>query len=231
MQKTILNKLMFAKKLKYSEVHDIFDNHDLFNYHLRQLVEKGYIEKKKSYYYLTAKGKQTVSHMEEDGEYQKQFKVGMFIDVVRKKGTKQQLLLHKRLKHPHYGYIGVVTGKLRWGESIEDNAKRELMEEVGIEAKSPEIIGVVREVFRDKSNKKVGDGVFFVIVVEDWKGDIAEKGPEGEYFWYDIDAILSLDDIFREGFESGLPLLMNYLKDRKNYSPYIMENTSGNYEY
>lgn len=231
MQVEILREMMFGKEMKYSEIHKFTDNHDLFNYHLKKLIQGKYVEKGEKQYSLTQKGKQFVSHIEEDGTAQKQFNVGMFIDLLRKHEGKYQMLLHKRLKHPHYEYIGAVTGKLKWGESLKDNAIREIKEELGVEANEIKVIGVVREIFKDKDMNIAGDGVFFVIVVEEWKGEVAEKSDEGEYFWCDIDKVLNLEKIFRKGFEVGLPHLYRYLEDRNSYLPYVVENGAEGLEY
>ncbi|MBN1618123.1 NUDIX domain-containing protein [Candidatus Dojkabacteria bacterium] len=231
MQIEIMRKMMFSGELLYSKIHEVTENHDLFNYHLRELVKNGYLEKNQKSYSLTKKGKQFVSNMEEDGTLQQQFKVGMFITLVREKRGKYQMLLFKRLKHPHFGYIGSVTGKLKWGQSIEDNAIREVKEELNIDVSKVKIVGVDREIFRDKDMNPVGDGVFFDVVIEEWSGTISEKSVEGEYFWYDIDKILELDRIFSKGFELGLPHLRRYLKDRKNYMPYIVENGTEGLDY
>jgi ADP-ribose pyrophosphatase YjhB (NUDIX family)/predicted transcriptional regulator len=231
-QKQILNKLMFSENLKYSDLEKVIDNHDLFNYHLKELIAKGYIEKTDSVYSLTAGGRQYVSHMEEDGELQKQFKVGMFINVVRRndKGN-HELLLYKRLKHPHYGYTGSVSGKLKWGESLEDNLKRELDEELKIIPFEFELIGVERALFENENNEIAGDGVFFMIVVTKWQGEPAKTSNEGEYFWCEIDEILNLEKIFRSGFERGLPYLKSYLEDRDSFTQFIYENNSGKLKY
>lgn len=227
----ILNKLMFVEKISYSELEKVTSNHDLFNYHLKELLKSEFITKEDKNYSLTAKGRQFVSLMEEDGALQKQFKVGMFINVVRKEKGTYQLLLHKRLKHPHYGYIGAVTGKLKWGQNLEQNMRRELMEEIGMEVKKYSILGVVREIFLDPQSKVSGDGVFFVIVVEEWEGEIRSKSEEGEYFWHDIDKILELDKIFRKGFEQGIPKIMAFLGDRTKFSQYVIENGTDALEY
>jgi ADP-ribose pyrophosphatase YjhB (NUDIX family)/predicted transcriptional regulator len=231
LKKAILNKLMFVNEISYGELHKVTKNHDLFNYHLRELVSKGFVNKNGSNYSLTVLGKQQVSHMEEDGQYQKQIKVGMFIDVIRKQNEKWQMLLHRRLKHPHYGYIGSITAKLRWGDSIPENLIRELKEEIDVTPTEYSFTGVVREVFRNEHGEKVGDGVFFVIAVTKWEGNPQEKSVEGEYFWHDIDDILNLDKIFRGGFEKGLPHLERFIDDPQNYVPYIYENNDDKLNY
>lgn len=225
-QLSILNRLMFAEKLKYSEIHEVTDNHDLFNYHLKQLVKKDYVKKQGSIYSLSEKGRQFVHHMEEDKTIQGKFKVGLWMDVLRKHKGKWQMLLHKRLKHPQYGWIGSVTCKLGYGERMDESIERELMEEIQIKPLKINKLGVVRCFFRDKTEKMVGDGVFYCIAVPKWEGNIRYKNIEGEFFWHDIDKILELDKIFRTGFELGLPHLNRFLKSPKNYTPYIIEMTS-----
>ncbi len=231
MQKEILNKLMFSERLKYSDIESKFPDHNLFNYHLRELLKKGYIKKSPDGYKLTTKGKQNVSHMEEDGQYQQQFKVGMFIDIIKEENGKYYMMLYKRLKHPHYGYSGSVTGKLKWGDSLEDNLKRELMEELNIVPTEFKNTGVFREVFYNEEKEKVGDGVFFIIVVTKWYGVPNETSEEGEYYWCEIDKILDQEKIFRKGFELGLPKLKEYLKDKENFKPYIVENLGESLKY
>jgi len=236
LQQKILNKLMFTTGCRYGELQRVTDNHDLFNYHLKELLQKELILKQKLAdsninYALTEKGRQLVALMEEDGQIQKQIKVGMFIDLIRKEKGNYQMLLHKRLKHPHYGYSGAVTGKLKWGQSLEENLKRELMEEIRVVPLHYQIIGTVRELFRNEQQEIVGDGVYFVMVVDDWVGKVNYKSIEGEYYWHDIDRILELNKIFRTGFEKGLPYLNWYLVEGKDSKPYIIENGSEGLKY
>lgn len=231
LQKKILNKLMFVQDAKYSELEALTDNHDLFNYHLRELTSRDYIEKKGSTYSLTSKGRQYVAFMEEDGQLQKQIKVGMFILLVRQNNGVTEMLLHKRLKHPHYGYIGAVSGKLKWGDSLDDNLARELKEELDVVPTEYKLTGVIREVFSDENSEKVGDGVFFEFIVEKWEGTPTEKNEEGEYFWYEIDKILELENIFRTGFEKGIPHIKKYLQDKTRNYKYLIENGTEGLKY
>jgi len=228
---TILNKLMFVPSATYGELHAVTGNHDLFNYHLRELVNRGLVAKEKSTYSLTGQGRQQVALMEEDGKYQKQFKVGMFIDLFRKYKGKWQMYLYKRLKHPHYGYIGDITGKLKWGESLEDNLKRELQEELDIVPTKYDIAGMNRNLFRNETGEVVGDGVFISFYVTEWTGEPQSKNIEGEYFWHDIDDILNLEPIFREGLEFGIPKKLAYLEKTEKLIPFIVEQGADQLKY
>jgi ADP-ribose pyrophosphatase YjhB (NUDIX family) len=219
----ILNKLMFVPTATYSELHEITENHDLFNYHLRELVNRGLIAKEKSSYTLTTQGRQQVALMEEDGKYQKQFKVSMFINMFRKHNGKWQMYLHRRKKHPHYDYVGAITGKLKWGDSLESNMTRELQEELGVKPLKYDVVGVHREIFHDEQGERVGDGVFFVISVTEWEGVPIEKNIEGEYFWYDLDKILDLDKIFRQAFTTWLPFHKKYLRKQGKCAQQVVE--------
>ncbi len=227
----ILKRLMFADKILYSDLHKVTENHDLFNYHLRELIARGLVVKADKYYSLTEAGRQQVSLMEEDGKYQKQIKVSMFIDLVRWRNGKPQMLLYRRLKHPHYGYIGAITGKLQWGTSIAENLERELMEEIGVVPTKYSLIGLHKEIFKNEKGEVVGDGAFFVIVVTEWEGEPRLKSIEGEYFWHDIDDILNLEKIFRGGFEYGLPRLQQYLASPETATSYIFENSEDRLAY
>ena len=129
-QLLILKNLMFKKSSSYSEIQPEGTDHDLFNYHLKELMSKGFIEKIGSDYELSQKGRNLVSLMEEDSSLQKQFKVGVYISMTRKNTEgNYELLLYRRLKHPHYGIVGTVSGKVKVGETLIETVKRELLEQ------------------------------------------------------------------------------------------------------
>jgi ADP-ribose pyrophosphatase YjhB (NUDIX family) len=217
-RKLILSRLMLASEAKYSELQKDITNHDLFNYHLRELQKNGYVTKNNNgCYVLTPMGRQQVALMEEDGSSQKPFKVGLFISLIRRKGNSYQMYLFTRLKHPHYGYSGDITGKLKWGDSLQVNLQRELEEELGIQATKFDMLGVFKKTFRDEGGRIMGEGVYFQFVVTEFVGTPANKSPEGEYFWCDLDKILSHKEIFRETLELSLPKIRQYLT--RNQAP------------
>jgi len=86
------------------------------------------------------------------------------------------------------------------------------------------MIGAVRTRAYGEKDQIANDGIYFVFVIDKWSGEIPGKNTEGEFYWHDIDKILELDKIFREGFETGLPYLKRYLdmKDKKDFQ-YVLD--------
>lgn len=70
----------------------------------------------------------------DQNEIEKQPKVSVALLVERRVGNRREFLVQQRLKHPYYGFYGRLGGKVRWGESFEDAAARELEEEAGLTA-------------------------------------------------------------------------------------------------
>lgn len=218
-QLQILRELMFQKKASYSNLSKACSDHDLFNHHLKELIRKEYIYKNIDSYELTEKGKSIVDFMEEDSSIQDRLKTSLFIWIL----SENKLLLHKRLKHPYYGYVGSISGKMKLGEKVNDTIKREVKEEVGAEPIDIEILGTKRAMFIDKQSNIKTDGLYLVCLVTKYKGDILYKGIEGEYFWEDIDKVLTYEKMFKKGIIYDILWIQDYIKNDGKYSHMFAE--------
>ncbi len=76
-------------------------------------------------------------------------------------------------------------GKLEWGESFEDGAIRETLEETGIKIKNPKVISV--------HNCKNEHAHFMTVglVAEEWTGEAKVMEPDEivEWQWFDINSL------------------------------------------
>lgn len=188
-QLKILTKLLRAKGLRYSEAQIREIDNDLYNYHLKFLVSKGFVEKKDNRYYLSNKGKKYVQKMDVSGDVKKYFKLTVLPYVVRTYKGRRQILLQRRLRHPYFGDIGTVSGKVHIDEKVEEAARRKLGEETGLEADF-KLLGVVRKIRRDKEGTVIEDSLYHVCYGENPTGKLVSINNYGENFWTDFDAAI-----------------------------------------
>jgi ADP-ribose pyrophosphatase YjhB (NUDIX family) len=95
----------------------------------------------------------------------------------------EEELVCKRLRQPYYGKVGRLTGKMRFGESAHDTARRELKEETGLEADYVELEGVHRKVRVSKESETVQDVIFFQFLIKELSGELIASIGIQENFW------------------------------------------------
>ncbi len=198
-QREILsNCSFFSKGAKYSEMKLEDIDNDLYNYHLQQLVEKEFLQKDEdSIYRLTEKGKSLVTNIHEDSHnVSTNYKVSVYMCAVQD----GKVLLHKRLKHPQYGYIGLPSGKIKYGERILDTARREFEEETELVADF-KIIGNLHQIRKNEKGEVIEDGVFYVCYADEFEGSLLERQKEGENFWIELEKVNSLEKLFKPSLE------------------------------
>ncbi|MBI2798019.1 NUDIX domain-containing protein [Candidatus Saccharibacteria bacterium] len=159
---------------------------DHFNFHIQKLVELGLVEKvARGTYALTPRGKEHANKLDTDNNtIERQPKVAVILCAERKnsKGQKEYLF-QERLKHPYFGFWGLPTGKIRWGETIVQCAARELMEETGLTA-DHKISGVYHElVYQQETGDQLEDKIFFVVRCTKTAGKLLTKFEGGRNKW------------------------------------------------
>ena len=117
--------------------------------------------------------------------------MSVILAVERKLNGTTQYIFQKRLKHPYYGYLGLISGKVRWGELVIETAKRELLEETGLIANC-RIAGVYHEMtYQQESSDQLEDKIFFIVHCIDVKGALIRKFEGGENNWMTLDEALT----------------------------------------
>ncbi len=136
-QMQILNKMIFTPKARFRDLRVPQLTTDHFTYHIQKLQDLGLIQKQDNHYILTEKGKKFVNTMDTEIAKEEKFgKRGVLMryakPITHNGKTTFKYLVYKRLKQPFYGYVGFHTGKVRYGESVVQTAKREFLEETGL---------------------------------------------------------------------------------------------------
>ena len=185
-QTAILRELLFHPSVGFAKLQKLTGmTSDHFNFHLQKLVELKMVEKlSRGTYTLTPRGKEYANKLDTDNNtIERQPKVAVILAIERTNKNKTEYLFQERLKQPYYGFWGLATGKIRWGETILQTAKRELMEETGLMA-DHKITGLYHElVYQTETGEQLEDKMFFVIHCTNTTGKLVEQFEGGRNRW------------------------------------------------
>jgi len=183
-QMKILKYLLFNPKSRFKDLNTDGMPTDHFSYHLKSLVEQKHIFKYDDEYSLTMEGKEFANRMDTDNhKIEKQPKVSVLLIPVKKEKGQKYFLVQQRLKEPYYGYFGFMSGKVRYGETVFETAKRELKEETGLEAEKFKYCYTLHEMVYDMNGNILEDKFFNVVEVKGAEGDLIDvEGSKN--FWF-----------------------------------------------
>ncbi len=205
LQREILVKLNFSNGLRHAALRpqpNIENNQ--FNFHLKQLLQLGLIEKINELYKLSLQGKEYCNRIEsETKKVLLQAKLSVWIAPVRIVDGVKQYLIYTRKKNPFYGAQGFLAGKLGYGEMLQDGATRELLEETGLSGK-PELLQIRHYVnYSQETNDIIEDKFMFLFRVMNPTGNL-QGNDEGDFEWIKESEFKNKVTNHFESFESFL---------------------------
>lgn len=209
-QTHILRQLLFTPEAAYSTLQKETDiESDHFKFHTKRLVELGLIEKVERTYRLSSRGKEYANKLDTDlNTIERQPKSAVLLGVEREIGGIAYFLFQERLKHPYFGYWGIMGGKIRWGETILQAAARELAEETGLSA-TLRYVGVYHEhTFQKESGELLEDKIFHIVHCTDPQGDLIEEFEGGRNEWMSVNDARALEKRF-DSFDTELDMILN----------------------
>jgi len=183
-QKTIIYKLAFNDRLRFTDLKpDSIDN-KLFDYHLKITVTDGFVQKDDDgLYSLTPEGRRlglNVFKWQLD-DLDRGYSV-LFL-LIRRKSDKAWLL-HKRPTHPLINKIGFVPSAPSAQENAKDTARKLCSDKLGIKTNFSYLGGGFLRIFENHTLESFTN--FTLLVCEDAEGDIKQQVNEqnvAEYFW------------------------------------------------
>lgn len=208
-QGQILRSLLFHPERRFSELAPGISS-DQLSFHVKRLIELSLIQKNGEGYMLTASGKEYANRFDADPArmaIERQPKIGVLVICVSKDGTTTRYLVQQRLKQPYYGFYGFLTGKVRWGETIEETATRELEEETGLKA-NVTLAAIKHKMDYAPDGTLLEDKFFFAFRGEDTSGTLIEQFEGGLNIWLTKEEIMKLPDLF-DGVSESLAFVEN----------------------
>ncbi len=193
-QTSVLRALLFQPTATYAELQQSTDlSSDHFNFHISRLVELKLVEKiQRGTYRLTLTGKEYANRLDTDNNtVERQPKSAIIFGLSREIDGKTEYVFQERRKNPYFGFWGLPSGKIRWGETIIETARRESLEETGLDADF-EIASVYHEAVKDsKTGNVIEDKIFFIVRGTNTTGELIEDFEGGHNEWRTVDSVLS----------------------------------------
>jgi len=189
--------MLFKKTARFSQLNKTGLSNDHFTFHINELVKSGLVQKLPGRgYTLTTLGKEFANRFDtENKSVERQAKIAALIVCTKKENGEIKYLLQQRLKQPYFGFYGFIGGKIRWGETIYEAAKRELQEETGLLGKI-KLAGLEHKIDYSQTNELLEDKFFYVFQVEKTRGKLIEKFNGGKNCWFTKKEIFSLENLF-----------------------------------
>jgi ADP-ribose pyrophosphatase YjhB (NUDIX family) len=140
LQKYMLDILRRGDEVRYTDLLPPGIESSHARYHLGQLETSGYVRKQPAgTYALTTEGKTLVDYLSTVGVRPKRTPKVITYTLLT---HGDQLLLYQKDKEPYKGLVGLIGGKVHFGEDMTESAVREVHEKFGWQIPSPSLVGV-----------------------------------------------------------------------------------------
>lgn len=212
-QNFIISKLKNADTLRYRDLKPPDTANDLFNYHLKSLVQKGIVSKETTGYGLSDKGRAYVADVyhTSDPQLNRLFKINVITIVSRINDGKLEILSQRRNSQPSHGMVDVMGGTILKGEDLLDGASRKLKDETGLDAQF-KLLGFEKR-RQYKNNKLFSDILFPICYAQSYSGELIST-KFGENFWVGIDEAIKNTDRPHDNIKA-IKMCLESLRDNK----------------
>lgn len=163
LQKLLITRLVKQNGLTYTDLTKGYDSEDNIVFHLKQLLSKGYIEKKDDRYFLTPEGVTTLTTFQKTDLQDNSFKMAFF-GFICECGGSYLVTPHKNVSET---FFNLPSGSPLFGEKPEDALPRTFYEETGINIPFDnfKFDSLHLKTVKTKEGKVLFDDVFIVYVV------------------------------------------------------------------
>ena len=176
-QLSILRQMLKNDQARYSDLKPKGVESNLFMYHLKQLIREGLVEKQDKVYLLTRVGKRFADRATlETMKIRVQPKIVCVLCVHRADG---KWLVMRRKHQPFIDYTGFPSGKMHFGETLQQAADRELTDKAGLVDVPLRLRGNI--VMRFTENGEIVNHIISYIFTGE-VGPNIDAGIDSEYF-------------------------------------------------
>lgn len=221
-QNYIISKLKNSDTLRYRDLQPEDTANDLFNYHLKALVQKGIVSKSEVGYGLSDKGRAYVADVyhTSDPQLNRLFKINVITIVSRLHNDKLEILSQRRNSQPSFGMVDVMGGTILKGEDLLGGASRKLKDETGLDAQFTLLGFEKRRLYKD--NQLFSDVLFPICYADQSSGELLST-EFGDNFWLPIDEAIKNTDRPYDSIPS-IKLCLEAIRDNQVHSLQLFYN-------
>jgi ADP-ribose pyrophosphatase YjhB (NUDIX family) len=208
-QKSILLSLAKASPLRFSELQPPRAAKNVFSYHIKQLLEQGYLDVSDAGYTLTRKALKLTTYI--DTIKYTQGTPSLMTSTIVKNSCGEILLVNKNTQ-PFSGWYTLPSGLIHAGESIPEAAKRELLEKTMIATDQElKFVGVLDFIYKDESTDDVFSHIITFVHYLEYTGDPAIIGSQSTHYGQLSWSTMAREHILPEAFK-----MVDMLKEDMN---------------
>ncbi len=168
-QKSIILSLASTSPARFSDLQPPRVPNNTFSYHLKKLLDRGYIELTDRGYIATRKALKLVAFSNERRTPKSPPTIMSMICVTN---SDDEVLLINRENKPFQGWYGMPSGLIHLGESLQDAARRELLEKTTIQTDTDLTqVGVLDFRYIDKESGDIFVHVIAFVYAYRYDGD------------------------------------------------------------
>jgi 8-oxo-dGTP diphosphatase len=179
-QASILSLLIRHPKQRFADLKPEDMDPHLFMYHFKKLLGAGLVEKQDDVYVLTTEGIRHASHISSRTLMHREQPT--VCTMVACQNSTGEWLLHTRGYQPFLGKQSFPYGKLHWGETLEQAARRELTDKTGVIAEGMQLVGNCYLIIK-KDGEVVSHILFHIFNAENTTGSLLAENEKGYSNW------------------------------------------------
>lgn len=190
--RTIVYRLAFADRMRFSELQPDAVENKLFSYHLKKVVSSGYVQKNDDgTYSLTPEGRRLGIRVL-DSQMSAVDRADSVLFLAIRRQNDNAWLLYRRKTHPLINRVGFMHASPIATESTVQTAARVCLDKTGIDAHF-RVLG--SGYFRVFEQAKLESFTHFTFLVsDDANGDIVQNDSTAEFYW-DADPDFAASDM------------------------------------
>jgi hypothetical protein len=181
LQRGIVYRLAFAESLRFSELKPDTIENKLFTYHLKKVLDAGYVAKDKDgHYSLTPEGRRLGVHVLETQNMLPELADSVLFLVIRRMAD-GAWLFYRRNTHPLKDRVGFMHCRPNSTMTTAQTAAQSCREKTGLSGVFKPLGGGYFRVY--EGNDLESFTHFTLMVCDDASGELLKHDDNAEYFW------------------------------------------------